>query len=857
MKYAKPFISLLIIFALLLITPLSAFSIETEPQTLQNSDKNPPNIKKLEWSGPENILPQNFSQYLEKHPYRPASFQLKSQPKLADDGTKIHILVEESIYSAIESTLQTYIQDIQAAGYIATTSTLQGGDPTQVKNWLKEQYQDDYTMFFFIGDIPAAWAEVSGSVFPSDLFYLDLDGEWLDTDNDQVYESHTAGSGDMAPEITIGRLYSSTLYMYGTETELINSYLQKNHQYRIGELNQPWRGLEYIEEDWWDMDVALQNVYSDNVERYDYGFETTAQDYLQKMSLGQHFVQVCVHSWPQGHSFSTHPTEAASYAHVYIYSPTERSSQIHLGCDDGARVYLNSEQIFEIDRIGSWSQDQYTIEANLQEGWNQLLIKISQRNGDYGFSAKITDPTGDSYDDLLYQYDDPTQTGTEAPYIRGWLINGFHQDTSENFWNYLSTNYLGENEADISPEQGDYMGGKTWQLHDTASPLVDLDSYFGGVDFGAAYAYAEITSETLQHCQLWLGYDDGIKAWLNGEQIHLDNRYGGYEADMAKIDVTLQQGTNRLLLKISEWMGSYSFSARFCTNAGNPIEGLTYNPEWQPISHIGTWLLNGAYSNPNQNTRLTTDYLGDEAHIRPTTNQEAPIGVWQRAVSSGTPVNLRELFNTAESVTSDTIQAADPPVLFYNLFSCGPGRFTDDQYLAGSYIFGTTYGLITIASAKSGSMLYFEDFYTPLGEGKSIGESYQDWFTAQAPYALWEQEWYYGMVLNGDPTLTVTPQLNLHIEGIDDAIYLNGQQILPFLAPLIIGDFEFTVNVTGPGEIQKIQLYVDDTLEEELTQEPYTFAYTTPGFLKKTLRIVATTQDESNIQRSIEVWKLF
>ena len=54
-----------------------------------------------------------------------------------------------------------------------------------------------------------------------------------------------------------------------------------------------------------------------------------------------------------------------------------------------------------------------------------------------------------------------------------------------------------------------------------------------------------------------------------------------------------------------------------------------------------------------------------------------------------------------------------------------------------------------------------------------------------------------------------------------------------------------------------MQLYVDDTLEEELSEEPYTFSYTTPGFLKKTLRIVATTQDQSNIQRSIEIWKLF
>lgn len=110
-----------------------------------------------------------------------------------------------------------------------------------------------------------------------------------------------------------------------------------------------------------------------------------------------------------------------------------------------------------------------------------------------------------------------------------------------------------------------------------------------------------------------------------------------------------------------------------------------------------------------------------------------------------------------------------PNAHFYNLFCCGPGRFTTSDYLAGWYIFdksggGMNNGLVAIASAKSGSMKMFEDFYRPLGQGKVIGDAFVDWWKARGPaHDHGEQCWYYGLVLLGDPTLTwwkgVVPKL--------------------------------------------------------------------------------------------------
>lgn len=101
-----------------------------------------------------------------------------------------------------------------------------------------------------------------------------------------------------------------------------------------------------------------------------------------------------------------------------------------------------------------------------------------------------------------------------------------------------------------------------------------------------------------------------------------------------------------------------------------------------------------------------------------------------------------------------------PNAHFYNLFCCGPGKYTTTDYLAGWYIFdkaggGKNLGLAAVASAKTGSMLAFEDFYRPLGRGKCIGDAFVDWWRARGPtHDLGVRQWHYGLVLLGDPTLT-------------------------------------------------------------------------------------------------------
>ena len=860
----KIFIGFTLIFLLLSTSfiqgQLSSRNGTTERniQTQERSRQDGSVLTKLQWYAPKGVLPGTYNEYLKNHPLTPAQF---ATPNMIDSGNPqnytLGILVNSLLYPFIKNSLTQYLADLELEEYTVFLQTVIGGTPEEIKEWINERFTSGARGIVFIGSIQAAWVDISGEVFPSDLFYMDLNGNWQDINQDGVYESHDAGTGDMAPEVYVGRIDASSL-SYDSEAAMVNAYFAKVHAYRTGILTQPWHGLEYVEEDWYDMDVNLNLIYGMNVSRYDYGYFTTAEDYLHQMSLGQHFVQVCVHSYSGGHYFSTRPTESTSYAHVYVYSPSNRPGRLFVGSDDGIKVWFNGINVLTQDRYGGWTEDQFSTNVSLHAGWNTMLSKISQEGGDYKFSVKITDINDTTFPDLLYQVNDPAIHGAEAPFIRSFLLNGFHQDISDNFWDYLTTDYLGVDESALDPHAGDVTNGTAWATYDSGNPFINLGEYCDNPEYGVCYAFARAYAPAQTSCQLWMGYDDGARVWLNGNEIVYDNRYGGFQADMKKVNVTLLAGENRLLIKLSQWMGDYGFSARLCTATGGAIEGLAYDPEFMPITHIGTWLINGPYVNPDKATRLSTNYLGNEENITPDENMSAPFGSWKQGIGNGCPFDLALFFDHGAWVLSQDIQDHDPLVLFYNLFACGPGRFTDGNYLAGSYIFDTTYGLLTIASSKSGSMLNFDDFTKPLSEGKSVGEAFHRWFDVQAPFVLWEQEWYYGLVALGDPTLCVVTPVQMKISKPENGVYFGDKKILPFPSPLCLGKITIESSVQSMTfPIERVEFYVDDVLQETITAEPYSWTWSHPAFFKHIVKIIAYDTAGHTATREISIRKFF
>ena len=108
--------------------------------------------------------------------------------------------------------------------------------------------------------------------------------------------------------------------------------------------------------------------------------------------------------------------------------------------------------------------------------------------------------------------------------------------------------------------------------------LMELDKALGGEN-RAAYLRNKVWSNKSQKVRLELGSDDGIKVWLNGQLVHANNVTRGAGPAQDKAEVTLKQGWNRLLLKITQSGGGWAACARFRRLDGSKLEGLKVQTE--------------------------------------------------------------------------------------------------------------------------------------------------------------------------------------------------------------------------------------------------------------------------------------
>ncbi|MBN1482799.1 hypothetical protein EH223_12675 [candidate division KSB1 bacterium] len=83
--------------------------------------------------------------------------------------------------------------------------------------------------------------------------------------------------------------------------------------------------------------------------------------------------------------------EVLAYAYCRIHSPMAQTVRATFGSNDGIEIVLNDRLVFERHTIRSLIPDEEEIRLSLRAGWNHLLLKIDQKNGDWGFSFQLPD----------------------------------------------------------------------------------------------------------------------------------------------------------------------------------------------------------------------------------------------------------------------------------------------------------------------------------------------------------------------------------------------------------------------------------------------------------------------------------
>ncbi|MFQ6043204.1 MAG: tetratricopeptide repeat protein, partial [Candidatus Poribacteria bacterium] len=93
-----------------------------------------------------------------------------------------------------------------------------------------------------------------------------------------------------------------------------------------------------------------------------------------------------------------------------------------------------------------------------------------------------------------------------------------------------------------------------------------------------AYALIDLVSETELDANLRIGSDDGVKVWLNGKPVWLNNANRSAAIDQDTVAVHLRKGRNRLLVKISQGTGDWGFYLRVTDFYGKPIPEVRFVP---------------------------------------------------------------------------------------------------------------------------------------------------------------------------------------------------------------------------------------------------------------------------------------
>jgi HEAT repeat protein len=78
-----------------------------------------------------------------------------------------------------------------------------------------------------------------------------------------------------------------------------------------------------------------------------------------------------------------------AYARTKVFSPVAQDAVLQLGSDDGARVWLNGAEVLAKNATRAMRENEDQVKLPLQQGWNALLLKITQGGGQWEFCVRI------------------------------------------------------------------------------------------------------------------------------------------------------------------------------------------------------------------------------------------------------------------------------------------------------------------------------------------------------------------------------------------------------------------------------------------------------------------------------------
>ena len=111
---------------------------------------------------------------------------------------------------------------------------------------------------------------------------------------------------------------------------------------------------------------------------------------------------------------------------------------------------------------------------------------------------------------------------------------------------------------------------------------IDLDGYYDDPSDCAVYAYATFTVPKEQDAELWVGSDEGLRVWINGEKVYDCRGARRHRLPNDRQRIHLQAGEHTVLVRADQTRGRFDFSLNICESEedprydGNRVWGLKF-----------------------------------------------------------------------------------------------------------------------------------------------------------------------------------------------------------------------------------------------------------------------------------------
>lgn len=171
-------------------------------------------------------------------------------------------------------------------------------------------------------------------------------------------------------------------------------------------------------------------------------------------------------------------------------------------------------------------------------------------------------------------------------YVRNWMTLGpirfdpTRYASKEQVETLDDASFVPGRESALFPKAtGDRTGTMEWKRYvpkrtDGFTNIVNLNWFYGQTDYAVAYLTANVFSpEAAKGLRMFLGSDDYIRVWINGEEVHSYNeRTRNATQDDDEVDgVSLRKGWNLVAVKLVNIKGGWEFFLRFADKDGRPL----------------------------------------------------------------------------------------------------------------------------------------------------------------------------------------------------------------------------------------------------------------------------------------------